>query len=278
MSRVPDWCFTDFHHLEEKFYDDWYNTGGIQFLICQLEMCPETGTLHIQGYVIFDTRKRLSALKKIDAQRRWSPRQAPLRQQAADYCRKEESRAGWSRTWGLFEELAPGKRSDLVQIKRKLDEGASIEDIMDDHFSDWCRYGRAFREYKRIKSIKRNFKSHVTVYWGPTGTGKSTRVLHETKGNVYIKEGCKDWWDDYDGTQDVLIDEFYGGFRWTYLLNLLDRFPMRVETKGGYVNFAPKRIFITSNRHPSTWYSHEYADVGALMRRIEVCEDTSLRR
>jgi len=103
--------------------------------------------------------------------------------------------------------------------------------------------------------------------------GKVLEFLHETKGNVYIKEGCKDWWDDYDGTQDVLIDEFYGGFRWTYLLNLLDRFPMRVETKGGYVNFAPKRIFITSNRHPSTWYSHEYADVGALMRRIEVCEE-----
>jgi len=44
----------------------------------------------------------------------------------------------------------------------------------------------------------------------------------------------------------------------------------------------PKEVMSTSHQRefsllqigiPSTWYSHEYADVGALMRRIEVCEE-----
>ena len=37
-------------------------------------------------------------------------------------------------------------------------------------------------------------------------------------------------------------------------VRLLDRYPCQVETKGGSVNFAPKKIIILSNKAPEDWY------------------------
>lgn len=271
MARRLDWCFTDFEHLDEDHYDEWYNAGGIQYIIAQVEQCPDTGRQHVQGYVIFDTRKRFSALKKIDPARHWSPRMAPLRQQAADYCRKDESRVGWSRQWGLFEEDQHGKRSDLVAIKRKLDEGASVEDIArsDEHFTDWVRYNRAFDTYKRMCVEKRSWVPEVFVFWGPPGVGKTRRVMEETKGAVYTKPPNSHWFDGYDGCSDVLLDDYDGYLPFRYLLQLLDRYPMQVQTKGAHINFAPKRIFLTSHTPVESWYpAATDIDMAALKRRI----------
>lgn len=63
----------------------------------------------------------------------------------------------------------------------------------------------------------------------------------------------------------MIIDDFYGWIKYSTLLRLLDRYPMRVEYKGGQANFLAKTIIFTSNRHPSEWYK---MDNSALMRRI----------
>jgi hypothetical protein len=38
------------------------------------------------------------------------------------------------------------------------------------------------------------------------------------------------------------------------MLKLLDRYPFRVPVKGGYVQWVPKIIYLTSNLDPTTWY------------------------
>ncbi|CAH1233562.1 ZCCHC3 [Branchiostoma lanceolatum] len=58
------------------------------------------------------------------------------------------------------------------------------------------------------------------------------------------------------------------------LQNILDRYPCRIETKGGTREFNPRTIWITSNRHVREWYKKESWLMGgrykSIMRRIWV--------
>lgn len=78
------------------------------------------------------------------------------------------------------------------------------------------------------------------------------------------------WFDGYEGQENVLFDDFHGGvFKLPYLLKLLDRYPMRVPVKGGFVQWKPRRIFITSNIDPDLWFSNANREhVAALNRRF----------
>lgn len=47
---------------------------------------------------------------------------------------------------------------------------------------------------------------------------------------------------------------FYGWIAWDKVLEICNRYPYKVETKGGHEEFTPKTIVFTSNAHPSCWY------------------------
>lgn len=85
--------------------------------------------------------------------------------------------------------------------------------------------------------------------------------------NAYWKP-YGEWWDGYDGHEDVIIDDFYGWLKWSFLLNLLDRYPLMLPNKGGYCECKIKRIIITSNKSPEEWYPSK-EDKTPLLRRID---------
>lgn len=162
-----------------------------------------------------------------------------------------------------------GKRNDLNKIKSYLDEGKSLEFIADEHFSQWCQYRRAFREYQALKSTPRSWKTTIQVYWGRTGTGK-TRKSHELCLSEPWTPGDFQWFDGYSNHEYVIIDDYRGEYPLQMLLKLLDRYPMQVPVKGGFVNWAPRKVFITSNLDPKSWYPvADYLSQQALLRRLE---------
>jgi len=70
----------------------------------------------------------------------------------------------------------------------------------------------------------------------------------------------------------VVIDDFYGWLPLNFMLQLMDRYPMQVPVKGGYVNWAPRFIYITSNKHYVHWYKwleHGNDMLRAFERRID---------
>ncbi len=77
------------------------------------------------------------------------------------------------------------------------------------------------------------------------------------------------WVDGYWGQEDVVIEDFSGQIHYRILLRMLDQYPNLMQVKGSSVNFCPKRIYITSNDHPSDWYPSENYDEGPLKRRLE---------
>ena len=142
-------------------------------------------------------------------------------------------------------------------------------DVADEHFEVWVKYHKAFEKYKRLQTKPRNWAMDVRVYWGDAGTGKTRRAFEEFP-NAYIKPHGK-WWDDYDGQECVILDDFYGWLPWSFMLQLLDRYPLQVETKGGSVQFTSKVIIITSNVDTCGWYdfdSKPHMKIEALERRI----------
>lgn len=91
-------CFTIFQDkwdIEDKvqFLQSIYDNGDIKYCIVQLEKSPETGNLHYQGYLELPKPMRYGAIKsllKCDSAHLEARKGTAL--QAADYCRKEESR------------------------------------------------------------------------------------------------------------------------------------------------------------------------------------------
>jgi len=157
----------------------------------------------------------------------------------------------------------------LVKLYADLKEKRSLKEISNDHFGAFIKFQRGITAYNYVNDTPRNWESEVYVYWGATGTGK-TRKVHEENPNVWVHTDGP-WFDGYQGEEAVLFDDFHGGvFKLPYLLKLLDRYPMRVPIKGGFVQWKPKRIYITSNLDPDTWFYNAHEEhKNALKRRFK---------
>ena len=165
--------------------------------------------------------------------------------------------------------MQQGKRSDLEEIKTLIDGGASIEEVADQHFSKWVVYRRSFNAYAALKQAKRNFVTTVTVLWGATGTGK-TRFCHDQVKDIpFWSPGDFKWFDGYQGQEIVIIDDYRGEYPIQMFLKLFDRYPMQVPVKGGFVNWRPRKVYITSNMDPDHWYPmSDTMSVAAFKRRL----------
>lgn len=161
-----------------------------------------------------------------------------------------------------------GSRTDLQQVHEAIKAGMEINELADRYFGTYLRYERSLKAYYSMQSRVRNFKTEVYVYWGRTGLGKTWRATVEAGPSCWYY-GSDGWFDGYCGQQSAIFDDFGGHeFKLTYLLKLLDRYPMSVRIKGGFVNWAPLRVYITSNKNPRDWYNCLQVHQEALERRF----------
>ena len=247
----------------------------INYFVWQYE---KVDTLHIQGYVEFTKQKRLSAIKKIFGKRgHYEPRRG-TQQQAIKYCKKERTRYD-----GPFEYGTPksqGTRNDLIQLKQAIDDGLNDDELISTYISAYARYPKLIEKFKALRNkrtakrqYKENFDRQVIEIVGEPGTGK-TRMVYDNHDidDIYVLAmgtgtNGSVWFDDYQGEKIILIDDFYGNMRYSFLLRLLDIYPIRVQTKGGYTYLAWEKIYITSNESHDQWYQN-IDDISALDRRI----------
>jgi hypothetical protein len=268
MSRGFFWCFTLNNPIEHGPAPETW--PDIVLLVYQQEIGKEE-TLHYQGYVEFSKTKRISSLKNINKHCHWEPRKGS-RIEAIKYCMKEDTRVKDTEpvVIGKLPDLDPEdakakKIKTSMLVKRMLDEGKADLDIANEYFGYYLQTYRGINQYRLLLSEERDFKTVVTVIVGKTGTGKSSWCAKWCKDPYWKSRG--QWWDGYHNQGVVIIDEFYGWLKYDDLLRLLDRYPYKVEVKGGYVQFNSKLIFITSNKKPEEWYHN--TETGPLLRRID---------
>lgn len=261
-AKTWDLTLNNYTDVDIETFKSWSNE--VKKMVISKE-CGEEETPHLQGRITFSRAYRLTGLKKLVPRAHWEVTMC-----ASDslYVMKEGSDVIIN-----VNNKNQGHRSDLDEIKEKLDNGVSQKVIAQEHFGSWVRYNRSFEKYSLLVTPPRDFKTELHIIWGAPGSGKSHTAYEEAGEDVYTKMGSNKWWDGYTGQECVVIDDFYGGMPWTNLLNIADKYKTQVETKGGMVPFVAKKIFITSNQHPQLWYSAEGCEWGALERRI-----TSIRR
>lgn len=163
--------------------------------------------------------------------------------------------------------MKPGKRTDLLEIKAKIDNGATLGDIADTNFSVFLQYRRGLNAYISLKSIKRRWKTYVIVLWGYTGVGKTRFVYDQCGDRELWTPGDYNWFDGYNGQELVLLDDYRGEYAIQFFLKLTDRYPMQVPVKGDFVNWNPKKIYITSNEDPDYWYKDADLETKAAFKR-----------
>ena len=151
-----------------------------------------------------------------------------------------------------------------------IKQGKRKKELFDEFPSICARYPRFVTEASLLYAKSRDWKSIVNVFWGETGTGKTRKAFEEASTDLYVHSGGK-WFDGYEGQENVIFDEFGGSdFALRYFLQLIDRYPMKVPVKGGFVEWVPKKIWITANYSPKDWYSSAKEEhQKALMRRID---------
>lgn len=258
-AKTQNWMFT----INNPQVEDDPSLWDTNYLIFQLEKGAE-GTEHYQGYCIFPAQKRLSAVKKINAKAHWEPRRGS-HDQAVAYCSKEETRVSDPFISGVPPHQ--GKAATLLDMTTAIAAGSTMLEVADLDAPTYVRNYRGLAAYKMLKSKPRSEKTRVLVLWGTTGTGKSHRA-NEMFPNAYVKTDPNLWFDGYDGQKEVIFDDFTGGWlSFHYLLTLLDKYSCRVQIKGGYANWSPESIIITSNHPPHLWYPA--SDYAPLERRLE---------
>jgi len=266
-SRAKYWCFTHNNYTEETIalYSDIERNSKIAYISFAKEV-GEQGTPHLQGHVELNVRCTLNQVRRMFLGAHVEVRKGTF-EEAQNYIEKETDPVAF----GERESVGSGKRTDLDTLQIDLQNGRTMREITDDHFSSVLRYSRGINVARNVYARQRDWKCSVIVYWGSTGTGK-TRAVYDnlsSRDDVYVHPGGG-WFDGYDGQPVALFDDFGGSeFKLSYLLKLLDRYPMRVPIKGGFVAWAPREIYITSNINPDLWFANANPEhVRALMRRI----------
>lgn len=255
-----NWVFTDFNlHTD-------YSSLGSSYLIYGIEVCPDSARPHHQGYCEFHTNRKLARLKKFDTSIHWERRQGN-QAQAIDYCQKE----GTFIESGEKKAVAQGKRNDLTEVRELIKEGKGMKDVVE--VANSYQAIKMAEIYLKYNEKKRDYPPVVKWFFGPTGTGKTRKAVEEAGSDYYMSSRNLKWWEGYDAHEDVIIDDFRKDFcTFHELLRILDRYPYRLEVKGGSRQLLAKRIWITSCFHPRDVYDTR-EDIEQLIRRINFISD-----
>ena len=236
------------------------------YLIIGQEICPTTGTPHLQIYLYRKGKIGFNGLQKRTRGCRWVKQSKhSTAKQNQTYCSKE----------GIFEESGTlpeqGKRNDIEEVRVILRETGSVKAVMD-AATNWQQINSVWKMVD-LYEPEREWKPEVVWHYGDEGCGKTFSARKALGPKHYIFGfGNGRWWNGYDGHSAVLIDDVKVDSSdalkmYRFLLQVLDEYPMRVEVKGGMRQLLAKTIYVTSRYHPKDIFA--FFDGGVeLLRRI----------
>lgn len=268
------WCFTLHNYTPENVERGrrWLETPECIGISAGFEICPQTGTPHLQGYVRLNCSVRKGHFRKIigpngkgktdwvcfKANGDWVSN--------AKYTLKDKN-VCWYKPPPAGHQ---GVRTDLDEFKAAIKRKADDVELFEKHLPVIAKYPRLEMRLKQsfLKAETREFRDvQVIVHWGKTGTGKTRKPYEE--GAYLFDDFENGWWDGYEGESVICLDEFYGGIKFSSLLRWLDGYQLRLKIKGGFTYAQWSKVYITSNVHPDQWYPNVLDErKNALYRRF----------
>lgn len=237
-------------------------------MVYQAERGEKTNRLHYQGYVEFKKPTRVNRAKELlgDNTVHLEGRKG-TRDEARNYCMKEDTRVDGPFEFGTWHAVGAGRRSDLEKVVNDVKEGVDMKVIAERYPEQFVKYHRGLEKLRRVIMKPRSHKEEVTniILWGDAGVGK-TKWVWENKDKFYYGYCEPRWFDQYNGEEACLFDDFDGQMDVGTFKKICDRYPCVVHTKGGTVEFNSKFNIFTSNVNPKEWYRPVHWN--ALQRRM----------
>ncbi|MCL2846373.1 MAG: replication protein [Firmicutes bacterium] len=252
---------------DAEFNEYLLSIDQIEAFVFQREQ-SETGTQHFQFFVVFRKPILFTTVKQHFPRAHIEPSKGTKAQNLA-YCTKSQSRIGEVYTHGTFVEERT--RTDLVNMLEMVYEGKTLAEIREVFPS------QVFIFQKKIVSARNHILAEkfgnifrevkVTYIHGKTAVGK-TRTIAEKFGykNIYrVTEYDQRAFDNYDGQDIIVFEEFRGGFKIGQMLNYLDGHPVQLPCRYEDKPACYTRVFILTNltpmeqykevqnTHPKTW-------------------------
>ena len=242
-------------------------TPGVKYICIGKEIAPTTGTPHLQMCIYFTGLKRLKTMKEMNPRANWGTL-ISTQELLAKYCQKDgdfvevgkyvtpkQKGVGEKRRWQEAWDNAEAGNMEAIDPQIRIQCYTTLKKIHHDHLLSTC--------IPTMGEIEHEW------YCGEAGTGKS-RKAREENPDAYLKM-CNKWWDGYAGEEVVLLEDF--DKRHEVLCHHLkiwgDRYAFIGEAKGSSMKIRPRKIIVTSNRHPDEIWT-EQADLEPILRRFKV--------
>lgn len=282
MPRYPrSYLITQNNWTEEQLCACLELLDTCSYSIIGFEKGHKRGTPHFHAYGYWPNGKAINSIKKI------------IPTAHIDVCRgTPEDNRKYCMKEGEYEEFGicpkQGRRSDIEEFKDDILSGMSEEDLLNKHTEYMAKFDRFYQRCRNItlkEETKKMIAPEVIVLLGEPGCGKTHTVYAENNiediYKVEVGDGSSGsiFWDNYNGEPVILIDDFHNNFKLDYMLRLLDKYPMKLNIKGGHTWKCAKKIYITSNIPIENWYPNcPLIHRKALQRRITMVKDLSDQR
>jgi len=276
MSRARMWCFTLFgadddgdEQLSRVLWlaatQDapplyWKERKSFKYMKYQVERAPDTGRLHIQGFVCLTQPMRMAEMKRhYSGTAHWEVSRGSLKENE-DYCGKEESRVNGPFEAGTRPEGGASKTRDRwLAVQALAKQGLCRGQIL----MEMPELAPQYRGIDAlIESIRPPFaiSREITVFYiyGPTGVGKTHHALTQYP-NAYLVRGAViagKSFDQYRDETELILDE-WSPFEWplTLMNSLLDKWKCPLMCRYQNTGARWTTVVITSNVKPEDCYT-----------------------
>lgn len=253
-----------------------------------------TGYEHFQAFIYFGSSTPAgSRIRAIFGDAHCEPAGKPVEACAA-YCSKDKTHLEGPFWLGHYRDVAgmmpteeqTERKSIYAEAQQHIAEGWRYEDFIND--ATWMVWGLRHKNAIQDLISARNAHQYgehdrdvsVDYIWGAAGSGKTSAVLDlYGRRDVFMADlGSAFPFDGYAGEPVLLLDDFRSSIVFNDLLRILDRYPLRLNIKGGHTWACWTKVVISANVSLEEQYPNLSERKDPLLRRFEhgiVFEKTS---
>nr|QKK13643.1 replication-associated protein [Sorghum mastrevirus associated alphasatellite]QKK13645.1 replication-associated protein [Sorghum mastrevirus associated alphasatellite]QKK13647.1 replication-associated protein [Sorghum mastrevirus associated alphasatellite] len=114
------WMFTLFEDFPSPPFADLPESA--EYLICQKEKAPTTGKIHLQGFIVLKSPRRITFLRKFLGKSAHLEHARSKSSSCRDYCRKDATRTDGPWEYGVFAEQGSKARKAMERYRSDPDE------------------------------------------------------------------------------------------------------------------------------------------------------------
>jgi hypothetical protein len=246
------------------------------YMIFGREVCPRTGSFHLQGYMyLANQRSYMSVLKGFAP---WTPflRVAfGTGPQNRNYCSKDGD--FWEKGVVPSDNAKRGaeernRHAYAVELARQ----GRIDEIEPQLLVQSIRNLQLIEERAILSRPLPTLVERRNMWiCGPSDCGKGAAIRRIFRAcDLYDKPATK-WYHDYRGEPVVLVDETNRNFKWAadHVRRWCDYAPYIGEKKHGHIRLRPNHVFFLANTHPRDVFAEENAEnLNAILNRFIVLD------